>query len=268
MGMSSGMGMGGPVSAAPMQETPPDLACSTGPNAATWEAVKQSFRNLMIGTPVQLQSKEVLSAALETALKELKAVDAFSPQAAEECGLGKLCLQLLSFAGIDDPSALPQLFMSFEQLASPVLTLLLDVPWAAVAQSRWPLFGLMAQLNLRKSHVQGAMNTDVVDGLDDPTGRAYQSELTTACAASDAATLEKASLSFLQAETKGSALGPLTALSAQAVAAQPADKPGLLQATQIGFKQAIGSAGELDVALSTQWPLWGLLHTAVDSVPV
>eukprot|EP00913_Durusdinium_trenchii_P009765 g9173.t1 len=43
-----------------------------------------------------------------------------TPQTEEECGLGKLTIQLFSFASIDEPQVLLQLFAGFEQLASPV----------------------------------------------------------------------------------------------------------------------------------------------------
>merc|ERR1712232_1375771 len=112
-----------------------------------------------------------MNSALETVLRELNRVDALRPDSATECGLGKLCLQLLSFAALEDPQPLTQLFGGIEQIASPVLTMILDVPWPALAQSGWPLFGLLGQLNLRKvQHVPGALNSDSVDGLDDPAG--------------------------------------------------------------------------------------------------
>lgn len=199
-------------------------------------------------------------------MQSLKVQDALSAKAADECGLGKLCLQLLSFASIGDPTLLVQLFASYEPLASPVLTMLLDIPWVELAQAGWPFFGLLAQINLRKGEVAGAMNTDAIDGLDDHAARSFKAELSAALAAADGLAVEKAASTFLQADPKGSALGPLTALAAQAVAAAPPERVQILQALQLGFRQVIGSAGELDIALSTQWPLWALLHVAIDSL--
>merc|ERR1719188_709643 len=253
-------------------EPPEDLSCSAGPRAAAWGSAKQRFRSVFAGTaaggttPFQLASRELLTAAMQGAIQDLKAVNALGPEAVDECGFGKLCLQLLSFAAIDDPSVLPQLFSGLEQLASPVLTLMLDIPWALLGQTGFPFFGLLAQLNLRKGHVPGAFNSEAVDGLDDPVGRTFQAELTAALqGAGSGDAVEKASAAFLARESKGSALGPLTAMAAQAATvAGVQERVAILQGLQTGFQQVIGNAGELDIALSTQWPLWGLIHVAVD----
>jgi len=273
MGMPGGMGMAMPGAAPGMQqamaEPPEDMSCSAGPRAAAWEAAKQHFRGLLAPgkSAPQLASREAMSAAMEAALKELKAVDALGPQAADECGLGKLCLQLLSFATVDDPVALVQLFSGFEQLSSPVLTMLLDVPWAALAGAGWPFFGLLSQINLRRGHMQGALNTEAVDGLEEPANRAFQGELAAALAAADTAAVDKASSTYLQQETKGSALGPLTAMAAQASGSAPLqERLAMIQGLQIGFRQVIGNAMELDIAMGTQWPLWGLLHAAIEGL--
>merc|ERR1719464_2064969 len=268
MGMGMPQGMGGAPSAMQqaVSEPPPDLACSASPRTPAWSAAKQHFRGLFPGGAAvpQLASREAMTASMEGALRDLKAMEALGSQAADECGLGKLCLQLLSFASIDDPAALVQLFSGFEQLASPVLTMLLDVPWVALASAGWPLFGLMSQINLRRSHVPGALNNDAVDGLDDPVSRAFQMELKSAA---DHAAAAKAAEAYLQKETKGSALGPLTAMAAQAAGtASPQERAAILQGLQVGFKQVIGSAGELDIAMGTQWPLWGYLHAAIEGL--
>mmetsp|Transcript_59598 Transcript_59598/g.184839 ORF Transcript_59598/g.184839 Transcript_59598/m.184839 type:complete len:332 (+) Transcript_59598:3-998(+) len=274
---TQGMGMGAPPMGAvppPQQavsEPPEDLACASAVRGAAWGSAKQHFRSLFApGKSVpQLATKEAMSTALDGAMRDLKSQEALGPQAVDECGLGKLCLQLLSFSAIDDPSALVQLFTGFEQLASPVLTLLLDVPWVALAQAGWPFFGMLAQLNLRRAHVPGALNGEEVDGLNDPVAKAFQAELTAALTASDFAAVEKAAGAFLQKDTKGSALGPLTALAAQAAGSAPVqERLAILQGLQVAFKQVIGSAPELDIALGTQWPLWGLVHAAVEGLTV
>lgn len=253
-GLSGGMG-----------EAPPDLGCAAGSHTQVWTTVKQRFRDLVAGAapPYKPVSHEALSAELQATMKDLKAVDALATEVANECGFGKLCLQLLSFAAIDDPAALVQIFSGLEQLSSPVLTLLLDVPWAAIAQSGWPFFGLLAQLNLRKANVPGALNSNAVDGLDDPASRTLQDDLMTALAASNFTAAGTSAGTFLGKDIKGSALGPLTALAAQTVAAQGQERLAFVQGLQIGFRQAIGSPGELDLALSTQWPLWGLIQSAM-----
>eukprot|EP00747_Dinoflagellata_sp_TGD_P163683 gnl/TRDRNA2_/TRDRNA2_182627_c0_seq1.p1 gnl/TRDRNA2_/TRDRNA2_182627_c0~~gnl/TRDRNA2_/TRDRNA2_182627_c0_seq1.p1 ORF type:complete len:459 (-),score=97.50 gnl/TRDRNA2_/TRDRNA2_182627_c0_seq1:69-1403(-) len=283
MGMqqqASGAGFGGMMGLQQQPQQPPpspggdagvpeDMDCATGPHAAVWSSVKTRFRALLseAGAPLRLVDRDLLVSALDGAMADLKAASGLGPQSADECGLGKLCLQLLSVVTIDDPAALSQLFLSYEQIASPVLTLLLDVPWLHTSRSGWPFFGLLAQLNLRKHHAVGALNPDVVDGLDEPAARAFHTELLRAIPLMDLNAMDKASTPFLQLNLKGGSLGALTAMAAQAVSKpQPAERAALLQVVQASIQQVIGSAAELDLALSTQWPLWGLLGTSVNSV--
>jgi len=260
------MGMGMPQQQQQQIEAPEDMACVAGPNAAAWAAAKETFR-AVTAAPLGMVPREIIVQGLDQAMAYLKASNALSPEAADECGLGKLSLQLLSIVSMEDPSGMMQLFSSVEQLASPVLTLLLDVPWAILAQSGWPFFGLLAQVNLRKVNSAGALDTSAIDGLNDPATRAFYGELQAALGR-DGAALEATSRAFLQQETaSGSALAPLTAMAAQA--AGTPDMPvraQMLGALQQGMKQVVGDAPELDVALSTMWQLWGLLHVGVDSL--
>lgn len=252
----------------PQVEAPADLACLAGPRGPNWGSAKMGFRNIFSAQlpPWKLAKREVLTTAMDGVMRDLKAVNAFSPQAADECGLGKLCLQLLSFATVEDPLALIQLFINYEQLSSPVLTMLLDVPWVILAQTGWPIFGLLAQINLRKGELQGALNDDAVDGLLEPESKAYQAYLSAALEVSDGATIVAASNAYLDTRAKAS-LGQLTAIAAQVLALQTvSEKAQQLQILQDGFKQVIQTAAELDIALSTQWPLWAIVHLAVDSL--
>lgn len=114
-----------------------DLACVSGPRAAGWQAAKKLFRGMYEGpdgSPLVLPSIEQMGTTLKSAISELKAANAFAPDS-DECGLGRLCLQLMSVATIEDPIVLAQLFQGMEQLASPVLTMLLDVPLTAIGQA-------------------------------------------------------------------------------------------------------------------------------------
>jgi len=247
-------------------EPPEDLACAATPRAAAWAVVKQRFQSVVTPSPpMQLASREAMTSGMEAVISHLKGSGALTPETVNECGLGKLCLQLLSFALVDDPGALVQLFTGFEELASPVLTLLLEVPWALIGASGFPFFGLLAQINLRRAHVPGALNNDGVDGLDDPVAKAYRTELLAALAAGGTASVDKASAAFMQRESQASALGPLTALAAEAAGgASQQERLAFLQGMQLGFKQAIGSARELDIAMGTQWPLWSVMQLAVE----
>lgn len=246
-------------------EAPEDLACTTGAHAVAWQNAKQRFRSVT-SAPLALAPREVLVGALEGAIADLKASNALSTQASDECGFGKLFLQLMSIATVDDPAGLAQVFSAIEQIASPVLTLALDVPWDAVAKSGWPFFGILAQINLRKVQA-GVLDTSGIDGLGDPWTQSFQAELIAALSR-DGAAIEAASSTFLKKEGQSpSGLATLTAMSAQAAGqTELAVRAEMLVATQAVMKQVLGDAAELDIALSTSWPLWGLLHVGVDSL--
>jgi len=273
--MPAGFGMGGasglpPQGAMVDDRTLEDFACEMGPRAMGWRAAKEKFRAVFHSHPPwQLIPRETLSAAMESGLMDLKTSSALVPEAADECGLGKLTIQLFSFATIDDPQVLPQLFAGFEPLASPVLTMMLDLPWAVLATTGWPLFGLLSQISLRKAQV-GALNDDAVDGMTDAAARQFQVELSNALASKDGLVAQRAAGAFLasnsEAASGGSALGALTAMTAQAMASpEPQERMQLLDVLQTAFRQVIGNGAELDLALSTKWPLWGILHSALDA---
>mmetsp|Transcript_42079 Transcript_42079/g.121564 ORF Transcript_42079/g.121564 Transcript_42079/m.121564 type:complete len:290 (+) Transcript_42079:3-872(+) len=270
-GSGMGAGMGGiGVPPAGSQAAGMDLACASGPRAAGWSAAKKLFRALYDGedvSPLVLPSAERMSATLDSAMAELKAVGALAPDAGDECGLGRLCLQLMSIAAVEEPAALAQLFQGLEQLASPVLTMLLDVPLAALGQAGWPLFGLLSTINLRKSQIPEVINSVEVDGLADDAGLFFQSELLNALQAGNAEALNRVGAFYLQLDASGSALAPLTALASQTLAASTVgERLAFLDTFQAALKQVIGSAAELDIALSTRWPLWGMTQMSLDAL--
>lgn len=245
-----------------------DLGCATGKHVAAWQKVKKSFRaalsdgRALLGVP-----KEELAKTLGDAKAQLEADKALAPEASEECGTGKLSLQLLSLTTLEDPLALSQLFTGVERLASPVMTLILEVPWVAIAQSGWPIFGLLAQMNQRRVQTASA-NPPEVDGLHGKYEPLFLRELFEALAKGDSRQLEESSRIFMSLDgTTGTALALLTAVAGQAAADRsPQEKLQLLQQLQTGFRQAIGSAAELDIALGTQWPLFGLIHFVLDQL--
>jgi len=238
--------------------------CAAGPHASTWISVKKKMRRIFEkdGGALLHTEKSVLRDILADVNKELKDSTAFSKEASSECGLGKLSFQLLSVA-IIEPEALIQLFSTEEQLASPVLTTLLDVPWLAVAQSGWPIFGLLAEVNLQKLHA-GVMNKDFVDGLDKPIGQAFYRELMEAVVKGDGPGIGQVTNVYLTMENEKNTFASLTALVAGASGADAKQRMQLMDTTQNFLKQAISSPQELDLALGTRWPLWGLMHSTTD----
>lgn len=247
-------------------EAPEDMECATGVTVGAWAEVKQQFRQSVSGPSI---GRDGLTKALEDAIATLKQANALARENAEECGFGKFNLQLLSFTAIEDPVNLVQLFTGLEDIASPVLTMLLDVPWETIAQSGWPFFGLLAQMSARRSEVpdNAGLNPEAVDGLDEAAAFKFFQDLVAAMSTQDMEAMGKAAGDFLGNETGGrGSLGPLTAIAAQLVTAKPDQKTPLSQALQLAFKQVIGSGPELDIALGTRWPLWILLSAGVDSL--
>lgn len=246
-----------------------DLVCEKGEHVKTWNGVKKRFRNLLTGTNVLGGIKrETLSETLDAAMKELKEAKALGPEFESECPVGKLNLQLLSVNAIVDPTALAQLLTGTERLASPILTLLLDVPWIAIVESGWPIFGFLAELNARRRETKAGINTELADGVAEGAARAFLVEVTQALATGNIGELKQLSALYLSFEDQqGAALATLTALAAQAaVESTVGGRIKLLEAVQNVFKMAIASAPELDLALGTQWPLWDLIHMAVDGM--
>jgi len=247
-----------------------DLVCATGKHSGTWQKVKKIFRDsfadgkALLGVPA-----EQLSTTLKQVRAELDAAKALAPDTSEECGPGKLSLQLLTMSTVEDPAALAQLFTGVERLASPVMTLIIEVPWVALVQSGWPIFGLLAQLNQRRMQT-GTANPPEVDGLNGKYESLFLRELFEALAKGDGRQLEESSRIFMSLEgTTGTALAALTAVAGQAAADRPPqEKLQVLQQLQKGFQQAIGSAVELDIALGTRWPLFGLIQFVLDQLAV
>lgn len=248
-------------------EPPPDLGCIAGPHAATWRAVKERFRSLFPseGPPTAAVSREKLQAVLDDSMRMLKESNTLSPEAAGECGLGRLALQMLTLTTIEDPMAIVQVFSETERLASPVLTFLLDVNWVLLGQSGWPMFGFLAQISLRKQN-DGITLNDEGDGLDAELSKKFFAELKDALVKEEYEKVIQSGSDFLSSDAPAgnSPIGALTAFASQAMALPAAERVRVLQEMQTAFGQMIGGAAELDISLSTRWPLWGLTHAAID----
>lgn len=196
----------------------------------------------------------------------LKASNTLAPEVADECGLGRLALQMLTLTTIDDPMAFVQVFSETERLASPVLTFLLDVNWILLGQSGWPMFGFLAQINLHKQK-EGITINDEGDGLDAELSKVFLAELQDALAKEDYEKVIQSAANFLQSDAPSgsSPLGALSAFATQAMVLPAGERVRVLQDMQTAFKQMISGAPELDISLSSRWPLWGLTHAAVDA---
>jgi hypothetical protein len=257
---------------------PQDLACAQGPNNATWAKVKMRFHDLLEqppSGPFQPASAEAVQSAVSQAIEEINAVGGFAPPAEggeAECGFGKVLLQLLSLVLVEDAGAVSQIFRTSEALASPVLTVLLDLPWVETALSGWPFFGILAQVAFHKVAVLGtALDTSGIDGLSDASTRTYYNQVVTAQQTADIGAMAVAAASYMQApvdmmeQGEPPIFGSLAAATTQALAQTDVQQRlDLMHGIQGSLRSRLGSAADLEVALTTRWPIWSLLHVCVD----
>lgn len=249
---------------------PEDLGCLLGAHSAAWGQAKMRFRSIFndAGSPFEALPSNNISTTLDTIVADLTTEGALKPGVGEECGAGRLFIHLLSLTMSDSPAVVAQFFQEHEAMASPIMTLLLDVPWVSVALSGWPFFGLMSQIGFHKLSLLGSLlNKDAVDNLEDDITRTFFNELMEAKRQGQMGTMMHASNVYMHQSAKGgNALGTLTALSVQtAMEMDPRKRVEGLQVIQTGFRQALTSFAELDIILTTRWPLWAFLHVGIDS---
>jgi len=247
---------------------PEDLACAQGPNAAIWGTVKQRFRSLFEDSSglFRTASREEVKNVLDTAIAELKAVNGFDK---DDCGFGKLLLQLLNIALLEDPDVVPRVFRETEIVSSPVMTTLLDLPWVQTALTGWPFFGVLAQISHAKLEIlNGTFDNTLVDGLEDAASKSYFEALSQAQLTDDLGAMAVASVSYLEKPKQHEhVFGLMTALAVQ-TAVQPNvdERVSLLQGIQNAMRSVITNVPELEVGLTIRWPLWRLLHVSVDAL--
>lgn len=249
---------------------PGDMACTEGPRAKEWGAVKRRFRSLFDGAsgPFQPVKPEALVATLKDSIADVEAVRGLSTDAdaVNECGFGKLFIQLLSLVTVEDPMGIAQYFQEHQAISSPVLTMLLDIPWIAMAQSGWPFFGVMAQINYQKSMLLSpVLNLEAVDGLADEAVKAFFDVMQEARGNGDMLSMATASGMYLRNIPTGSPYASLTAMATQtAISMDIQERLKGIETLQQLVKQAMTTPAELDIALTMRWPLWGFLHVCVD----
>jgi len=258
------------VAQAPGPAAPVDMGCADGPRAAQWLGVKKRFRKLFDGAngPFKPVSEDDLVSTVKVSIAEIEAVRGLStdPDAVNECGFGKLFIQLMSLVTVEDPSGIAQYFQEHPSVSSPVLTMLLDIPWISMAQSGWPFMGILAQINFQKAKLLTPMlNVAAVDGLANEAVSAYFDLMAGSQHTGDMLAMATASQMYLRTPPQGSPYATLTAMATQcAISMDIQERLRGIQALQEGFRQAIATPGELDIALTIRWPLWGFLHVSVD----
>lgn len=249
-------------------DIPEDMGCEKGPHAAAWQQVKKSFRSLIDETsgPFAPVKNEVIKTTVDGAVAHIRSSGGFDKTAEGECGLGRLAIQLLTLATLTDPEVAAQSLQELESIASPTLTLLLDIPWVATALSGWPVFGILAQVSMHKVQIlQGLLNNDALDGLQGAADKTFFGEITGAANAGDLIAMVESAVKYMQADAQGGGvLGPLTAMASQAaVQTEVQQRMEAATSLQNAFRGVIGTPAELDLSLTTRWPLWGLVHVTV-----
>lgn len=258
------------VAQAPELAVPEGMGCADGARAAQWLVVKKRFRSLFDGAngPFKPVSSDDLVSAVKVSYAEIEAVRGMSSDAdaVHECGFGKLFIQLMSLVTVEDPSGIAQYFQEHPAVASPVLTMLLDIPWISMAQSGWPFMGILAQINFHKAKLLSPwLDVAAVDGLANEAVAAYFDLMTGSQQTGDMSAMAMASQMYLRTPPQGSPYATLTAMATQcAISMDIQERLKGIQALQEGFRQAIATPGELDISLTIRWPLWGFLHVSVD----
>jgi hypothetical protein len=252
------------------RQLPPDMACSEGPRAAQWNSVKKRFRALFDNRPepfAPVPTDDVV-AAVKGALADIETVQGFArdTDAVNECGFGKLFVQLLSLTTVDDPSPLAQYFQEHPAMASPVMTMLLDIPFLSMAQSGWPFLAILAHFSSHKVKLlQGMLNQEAIDGLQNEVVKAYFDAMSETLQKNDVVAMATASNMYLRSPPPDSAYATLTAIAASsAIEMNLQQRLDSIQALQDGLRQTVSTPQELDIALTIRWPLWSLLHASVD----
>lgn len=232
-----------------------ELMCGTAPRGE-WAQVKaEAARQLgawSAGASLR-QGPELLD-LLSSAVEKLQAVHGL----VNECGLGRLCMSLLAVLTGDVDGSLH----SAPALHAPLLSVLLDVPWALAFSSGWPIFALLAQLQLQ-SH-----------GSDDLPASAsghqaeYYAALHAGLVVEDPAALARAGAAFLErrgGEAEQHAMPVLCALASQLLGddIRPgAEAAEALKHVQNFFRQSVQSVDDLHASIVSAWPLYGVLHAA------
>lgn len=205
-----------------------------------------------------------LQALVDRAVRSLSS----SQSNADECGMGRLCMSLLAIAagtsagdaGVSGGGSL----LSAYAVHSPLLTVLLDVPWRLVLSSGWPLFAILAWLSQLRDRREG---TPLAAG----PAADYFAALHAGLERREAHRLAQLGAEFLRsAEGRAHAsthvMPGLCALASQLLSPEvgsggmPVDTA--LKQVQGFFRQAVQSIEDIQGTLDSAWPLYRVLSLA------
>jgi len=256
----------------------PDLTCKDVASREWLEIKRLAQLEFSLGSPLIKASQMAsagrarLQALVDKAENTIKAVRGLSFSPVDECSMGRLCMSLMALAAAPDDnspagivpaggggagSVLPALAMH-----SPLLTVLLDVPWRLVLASGWPLFGILAQLNLRRARHDDAP----LSGQP----AMYFMSLGAGLERHEAYSLASLGAEFLRsvegrAHASTHVLPGLCALASQLLSPEVGTKGGMptdtaLKQVQGFYRQAVQGIEDVQGTLDTAWPLYRVLH--------
>lgn len=235
----------------------PDLACEA---TRDWMDVKaliwSAFGSWQAGVA------PIAQADLDQVLDEAAARLEELMHKPDTCGMGRLCMTLLTMAQTQQLQ-----LHSLPSIHSPILTILLDVPWRIVMRSGWPIFALLAQLSLRQPQgadvpVTGGLILDYFTSLH----AGLLKEKADALAGLGAQYIQTAESSADGLQSSPMHVMPaLCALAAQLLgsgALEPEHSEATLQHMQSFFRQQVSSISDLQGTIDSAWPLHAVLHAA------
>eukprot|EP00931_Biecheleriopsis_adriatica_P090120 TRINITY_DN64151_c0_g1_i1.p1 TRINITY_DN64151_c0_g1~~TRINITY_DN64151_c0_g1_i1.p1 ORF type:complete len:291 (-),score=86.22 TRINITY_DN64151_c0_g1_i1:153-1025(-) len=256
----SGSAQGAPAVVDPYEEM--DLLCMKSPHAQAWLNVQQKLQYILGPSAAFVALNKVNT--LEPALQSIGDDIATIPKEQEaSCGVGQVMYQLLKIVTVDSDGLLIGEIKKQDHLSSPIMTLLLDIPWN-VYQPMWPLFGLLAQAAVQRASTHA--NHEMLDGLAHPELKQFASAMNIAISESNLEGLQQLSKAYIDSGVDAmeqSPMGFLTAVFTQAATAQKReDSQAFFSDAQVLMKKMIFSASDLEATLGSQWPLWGMAYLA------
>jgi len=241
-----------------------DLTCMKNTvQTQTWINIQQKFQYILGPSAgfIPLNKEQTLEPAVTSIMQD---VESLPKENEAECAIGQLMLQLLKIVTIDSDGELIGQIKSKDQISSPILTLLLDVPWSTY-QPEWPLFGLLAQAAVKRSKTH--TNNEAIDGLVQPELKQFASAMNRAIGDTNLDNLRGLSSAFIDSGADGamqaSPIGYMTAVFTQAATSPTKQEAkAVLSDAQILLKNMITSPSDLEASLGSQWPMWGMAYLA------
>lgn len=238
------------------------LCLSASADPGVWFNMRERLNNVM-GKTVSSLPLDQARKLLDNVLQQFSAPD----NNADTCGMGVLSIHLLNAISMEDTeeskAALVFLFDQYQPLADPVLTLLLDMPWNAVLQSKWPLFPLLSQVHHRKNDL---ISMEEIDGLNHTATKKYWTELSGHLGRRDWNSVRDASEKFMDKYSlETTQVAMLTAFAGQGMNTNSSFRDICLEYTQEYFKRMVVGGGDLDAVVGSKWPMFEVLQGLWDS---